>query len=104
MYVATYCGSLELEVNFMKTYIVVSDPYKIQNITVADALDDNNGLVLTLAGTGGVDPLTVNATFCSRKIFFEVCTMEEQEDVQVRVVQLPQICYLTRDQEQDQEM
>lgn len=87
MEIVSQCGFIELQVNFLATQIYIADPYKIQNITLMDNLEEANGMVLVIGGQGGSDPLVVKSPFCSRELFLEICTVEEFEELSLELVQ-----------------
>lgn len=95
MSVSSICGNIEFNVNFMHTEIYISDPYKIDNITIQDATDDKDNLILSLGDKGGYEPLHVKVPICARRLMLEVCNLEAQEDLTVKVVQHQKLCYMS---------
>lgn len=95
--VTSTCGNIEFDINFMQTEIYISNPYKIQNLTVQDSMEDANNLILVIGDQGGTEDLKIKVPMCAKSLMVEVCSMEDQDAFDVKVVQHPKVCYMTHD-------
>lgn len=90
------CGNIEFISNFMHPSLYLFNSTYIATLSLQDSMELQNAITFVLGGQAKSDPLFLSdISICSRKVLFEVCTVDETLDSLTIEVDLSKnICYL----------
>ncbi len=75
------CGNIEFVTNFLQPSVYLFNSTMIANLSLQDSMLIQDAITFVLNGKATNDPLFLSdVSICSRKVLFEVCTVDETLD------------------------